>query len=336
MANMVRRLFAAVLSCSICGSIQATASTAHGAAHPSAGCAIGQYTVVAVPLQPAAINDAAQVAGTTASHRAALWTARTGLQELPLPPGFYHSEALAINNRGRVVGIAYDQSFGNHQPFIYSNGVLTMLPGEKARAFHINDSNDIAGESLVAGGQTTQPIVWRGNSIRPLGGCCGGSTRSINDRGEAIGDAYDDQGRYYAYLWTEALGLQRIGPADGFSSAIAINNRGDVVIQAVLRVLLYSGGSSTRLAMSTKYPTHPRAINDCDVIVGSFGPFSDADRAFVWEKSIGFQDLNALVPANVHWKLESATGINNRGEIVGRGDSTGADNGGFMLIPAAP
>ena len=88
-----------------------------------------------------------------------------------------------------------------------------------------------------------------------------------------------------------------------------------------------------RLKLAAKTPSRPRALNDCDVIVGSFGPFSDASRAFVWEKSQGFQDLNSLVPGSSGWKLESATGINNRGEIVGKGDWNHEDNSGFVLIP---
>jgi uncharacterized membrane protein len=303
-------------------------------AEPSAACMVRHYSVAAVPMQPAAINDAGQVAGTTAGHRAALWTSKGGLRELPLPPGFFHSAAVAINNRGHVLGIASDQGFGNPHPFTVVDDILTLLPGDKAHAYQISETDVVAGESMVPGKQKPEPVVWSGNFIRLLGSCCGGSTKSINAKGEAIGDAYDADGRYYAYLWTGASGVRRIGPPDRYSSAIAINNLGHVVIQAVPTVFLYSAGSSVRLSLAPKYPSHPHAINDCDVIVGSFGPFSDADRAFVWEKTSGFTDLNTLIPAAANWKLQSATGINNRGEIVGKGDTKDSEDGGFLLIPA--
>jgi uncharacterized membrane protein len=303
-------------------------------AQPPATCTVRHYSVVAVPMQPAAINDAGQVAGTTAEHRAAVWTLQAGLRELPLPPGFFHSAAVAINNRGHILGIAYDHAFSNPHPFTVADDILTLLPGDKARAYHISETDVVAGESMVPGKQKPEPVVWSGNFIRLLGSCCGGSTKSINDNGDAIGDAYDADGRYYAYLWTGASGLKRIGPPDRYSSAIAINNVGRVVIQAVPSVFLYSAGASVRLSLSPKYPSHPHALNDCDVIVGSFGPFSDADRAFVWEKTLGFQDLNTLIPPAAAWKLESATGINNRGEIVGKGAATGSDDSGFLLTPA--
>src|ERR1700690_1143472 len=60
---------------------------------PSTGCTITHYQVIELPLLPAAINEAGQVAGTTRSHRAAIWTAKNGPREFPLPPRYDHSEA---------------------------------------------------------------------------------------------------------------------------------------------------------------------------------------------------------------------------------------------------
>jgi probable HAF family extracellular repeat protein len=305
-----------------------------GAAQPAAArCVVAQYQVVAVPIQPAGINDAGQVVGTTATHRAALWTAGADVHEIPLPAGFYNSEAIAINNRGHILGVAYDRLLSKHQAFIFANGAVTLLGGEQTRASRINESDQMVGESLVPGTKTTQPVLWTKNAQRPLGSCCGGSAISINNHGEAIGNAYDDQGRYHAFLWTQASGIQLIGPPDRFSSAVAGNDLGHVVVTAFPDVFLYSAGTLGRLDLSHKYPSHPHAINDCDTIVGSYGAYFDADRAFVWSKTLGFQDLNSLIPADSHWKLESAASINGRGEIVGRGDSKGKDNGGFLLIP---
>jgi hypothetical protein len=71
------------------------------------------------------------------------------------------------------------------------------------------------------------------------------------------------------------------------------------------------------------------------VILGSFGPYSDKDLAFIWDRTQGFQNLNDFIPANSDWKLEAAVGINARGEIVGRGDYQEGDDQGFLLIPDA-
>ena len=69
------------------------------------------------------------------------------------------------------------------------------------------------------------------------------------------------------------------------------------------------------------------------MIVGGVGPFADKSRAFAWEHSNGFVELNARTPAAAGWKLEPATGINNRGEIVGEGHLRGMDDVGFLLEP---
>jgi uncharacterized membrane protein len=299
----------------------------------SAGCIAEAYKVVLLPLRPAHINEARQVAGTTTAHRAALWTEQSGLHELPLPAGFSNSEANAVNNSGHIVGVVYDRAFKEHRAFTFANDTLTLLPGEQSHAYSISDSDEVAGESLLSGTTSTGPVSWTGNAIRSLGGCCGGSAKGVNKNGEAIGDVYDGNGRYQAFLWTVKSGLQAIGPSDRYSSAIAINAQGHVVVHAFSDVFLYAGGSLNRLDLSSRYPSQPRAINNCDVIVGSFGPFADAERAFIWDKSRGFRDLNAQIASDSGWKLESATSINDHGEIVGRGDYKGQDDTGFLLIP---
>lgn len=296
-------------------------------------CIAEHYKVIALPLRPVHINENRQIAGTTTGHRAALWTEQSGLHELPLPAGFYNSEGVAVNNSGHVVGVVYDRTFGKHQAFTFANGVLTLLAGEQSRAYDISDSDEIVGESLLPGKTTTGPVSWTRNTIRQLGGCCGGSAKGVNKNGEAIGDAYDETGRYQAFLWHASRGIQPIGPPNRYSSAIGVNNYGQVLVQAFSEVFLYAGATLTRLELSPQYPSHPHAMNDSNTIVGSFGPFADAERAFAWDKSHGFQDLNTHIASDSGWKLESATSINNQGEIVGRGDYKGQDDTGFLLIP---
>jgi uncharacterized membrane protein len=257
-----------------------------------------------------------------------------GLQTLPLPDGYVHSEAVSINSRGHVAGIAYDAAFTHHRGFVVADKVVTLLPGIEARPHHIDDLETVSGESQVAGATTTQPVLWHNGVMQVIGTCCGGSLTSSDALGRAVGVVYDVTGRYQAYLWTAAEGLRRIGPVDRFSAAIAANSRGDVVIQGFPEVLLYRDGHLRRLKLAPRLPSHARALNDCGVIVGSFGPYADADRAFRWDESSGFSDLNALIPAGSGWTLESATGINNRGEIVGKGDNGGTDDSGFLLVPS--
>jgi probable HAF family extracellular repeat protein len=296
-------------------------------------CVIPQYSVVTLPLKPAAINEKGEVAGTTPEHRAATWSAGAGLREIPLPAGFAHSEATSINARGAVVGIAYDPGFTTRRGFLFADGSFSWLQGGESRGYRINASGAIAGESIPPDTQCSGPVLWTRNRARALGGCRGAAV-SLNDVGQVIGDSYDDQSRYHAFLWTARDGMRQIGPEAPFSSALAINALGHVVIQAYPSVFLYAHGGSTQLRLSPRHPSQPRAINDCDIVVGSFGPNSDANHAFAWDRKSGFRDLNKLLSDDTSgWKLAAASDINDLGEIVGTGEKGTLRDVGFLLMP---
>ena len=91
-------------------------------------------------------------------------------------------------------------------------------------------------------------------------------------------------------------------------------------------------GYLQRLDLSSKFYNRPQAMNNCDFVIGGYGPNSDKYRAFLWNATAGFQDLNSLIPSDSGWTLISATAINDRGEIVGRGEIH-HDDRGFLLIP---
>ena len=82
-----------------------------------------------------------------------------------------------------------------------------------------------------------------------------------------------------------------------------------------------------------KAPSQPRAMNTCAAIVGSYGIFADYYRAFGWDATDGFRDLNGLIPADSGWRLREATSINEHGEIVGWGAFHGEEDAGFVLTP---
>jgi uncharacterized membrane protein len=298
-----------------------------------AGCRAAHYSLVALPLRPVAINDDGDVAGRTDDHRAATWSRHGGLRELPLPDGFADSEAVGINRSGHVVGNLHDRSSGRNAAFSYDHRRLTLLAGEHARVYALNDADVMVGSAVVGASGKTDPVIWMRGTLKPVDSCCGGSLTAIGSGGFGVGDLYDDQGHYHAAIWTDKAGLRAIGPPDKFSSAVAVNALGHVVVQAYSQVYLYASGALTLLDLHPKLPNKPLAISDCDVIVGAYGPYSDADRAFIWDRAAGFLDLNAVLAPDSGWKLEYATGINGHGVIVGRGDFKGEDNAGFMLVP---
>jgi hypothetical protein len=165
----------------------------------SADCIAKQYDVVALPLRPAHINESGQVAGTASHHRAGTWSAKKGLQELPLPPGFYNSEAAGLNSSDNLAGTAYDQMFTKHRAFMVFGEKLTLLEGEQSVEHWINDSGEVAGEMLIRGKATTGPVLWTEKATIPLGGCCGGAATGVNSHGQVVGDIYDEAGSYHAF-----------------------------------------------------------------------------------------------------------------------------------------
>jgi hypothetical protein len=297
-------------------------------------CEAQRYDLVEVPLRPTGINNSEAIVGTSENQRAALWSKRDGLREAETPNGFTNSEGVGLNDRGFVIGVAINRRTTQRQGFTFSNGKLTLLPGLHSRPFAVNNSEQIAGESQSEGASTSAAVIWKGAKVTQLGDCCASVLYGINNQGVAIGNIYDKNGRYRAFVWDEAHGLRRIGPEDGFSAVLAMNQAGHILVQVFPNdIVLYQDGQAKTLALSTKRPAaHPKAINNCDVIIGAYGPFGDADRAFVWSEAQGFRDLNKLIPTHSGWVLQMATGINEVGEIVGWGEHNHED-AGFLLIP---
>ena len=291
-----------------------------------------RYDVEEIPLIPAGINRHQQIIGTTASHRAGIWTIKAGVVELPLPDGFTFSEGVAINDAGSAVLMAYDRQHTKRMALLYDGSTLYPLPGEQARAYKLDNSGQIAGEAQLPGIRTMEPVIWRHAALQHIESCCGGTVRDVNEDGIAVGNLYDRRGRYHAFQWSSTGGSVVLGAPNEYSSATAVNALGHVVVQGVRRTTLFIDGKPQPLKLAPHAPSQVRAINACDVMVGSFGPFSDADRAFRWSPARGFEDLNNSLNSR-GWKLEAAVAINESGEIVGKGDHLGDDDTGFLLTP---
>jgi len=297
-------------------------------------CTALHYRIVAVPLRPAQISDSSQIAGTVDERKAATWTEEKGLRIFAVPAGYSSAQGVGLNSSGEVIGVAVDRDGDRHRALVFRRGKPEVLAGERSKATAINDDGEIVGSAKLAGKAVSGAVLWKRGKAIALGGCCGGTATGINRRGQVVGEIYDEEGSYSAFLWDEAHGVRRLGTSKSYSSAIAINEAGHVLVQEFSEgIFLYQDGQFAHLNLSAKYTSDVRAISDCDAVVGGFGPFADAYRAFVWDKNLGFRDLNDLVPGGSGWKLEVATSINNRGEIVGWGDYQGKDGAGFLLVP---
>jgi hypothetical protein len=292
------------------------------------------YRLMELPLRPLAISDTGWVAGNTADHTAARWSSQSGLEHIFLPSEFVLSEATSINSKGAAVGVAFTADSGRSVAFVFRQGKTFLLPGKQSRAEGINDAGEIVGQSRPPAEKAVGPVRWKNNALLDLKICCAGTARRINGNGQIIGDTYDLQGHYHAFLWDAEHGARLLSTTgEEYSSALALNQRGEVVVRTVPGGLfVYTGGKFEPIDAPQ---AAPRGLNKDEVVVGSFGPKPEGQHAFVWDKAHGPRDLNALVGANSGWTLEVATSINDRGEIVGWGDHGETQNAGFLLVPVA-
>lgn len=155
------------------------------------------------------INDYGQIVGATGScapvspaigAHAVLWE-NGKVKDLGSLGGAFSNVAYAINNHGQVVGISDLAGDTTAHAFSWQNGTMTdlgTLPGDFfSVAFSINNRGQVVGEScdvnfncrafLWQNGQMIDlnSLVSSGSSLYLL------SANDINDRGEIVGQAFD-------------------------------------------------------------------------------------------------------------------------------------------------
>ena len=122
------------------------------------------------------LNDVGDIVGW---HGYQAFVYRNGVfVDIDPPPPNEAMYALDINNRGEVVGYAYDYHGGapnSARAFYYYDGELTMLgalpTATWSAAVSINDRGDIVGWSATepGGGGVEHPVLWRDGQIYDLG-----------------------------------------------------------------------------------------------------------------------------------------------------------------------
>jgi probable HAF family extracellular repeat protein len=149
------------------------------------------------------------------------------------------SGALAINDRGQVVGTSYvarvTQIGQVGHAFLWTSGKMTDL-GTLGATYTSSDAVAISGLGQIAG--TTRaddgpvrPVIWRNKKIVALDrGGPFGEVVSISDRGQVIGSRVPVHGSVvHAFVWQSRV-LTDLGTLGGAESdAAAINERNEIV-----------------------------------------------------------------------------------------------------------
>lgn len=211
--------------------------------------------------------------------------------------GSDYSRATAMNDLGEVVGVNDDFiSQIQEGAFKWQNGQMVMLPKVTLPAVYaINNKGQIAGAQWNAPSmneEVSYGILWQDGHTTDIGSLPGkrsATPYSINEKGEVVGSAFDsgDPDVYNAdrsFLWRNGSMIDLGNLGGKTSEALAINNNSQVV------------GSSETSQLDSDY---------------SHTPIS---HAYIWQNG-HMIDLNTLIPKNSGLVLQSATGINDAGQI---------------------
>ena len=268
---------------------------------------------------PAAINSRGDVAGMVGvgrSQHAVVW--RNGvLQDLgTLPPESpddpdtrFFSFVTAMNSRGQIVGWeSFFPPLEDVRAFIWDNGVLRNLNtlggccGGRNIAEAINEAGHVTGATDAFG--PLHAFLWRAGTMTDLGTSGGLQSfgRDVNASDQVVGSYDPNSLDEHAFLWTSGA-MQDLGVLEGQteSQALKINTAGQVIGVSGSHAFFWSRGVMQDLGAAS-----PVAINSRGQVVLNGG-----GRVLVWENGV-------VTPVNSPGNSYSlATGINERGQIVG-------------------
>ena len=227
------------------------------------------------------------------------------------------TEAVAINNRGRVIGNGLTASGLTHA-FSWSGGKMTdlgTLGGDTASAVAVNERGQVAGWSQTATG-AQHAFLWQNGAMRDLGtiGHLNSQPVAIGDRGDVVGFAHPSfLDPTHAVLWRNGRLVDLGSFAAPTKEAVGIDARGRVLVQAFgpRRAFLWRNGDRIRVGPTLAAVS---AINRRGQVIGRAPVGRIAQAPFVWQNGrlTPLPNLDGVGPP-----FGSAAALNDRGQIVG-------------------
>ncbi|ADP81604.1 hypothetical protein [Pseudofrankia inefficax] len=221
--------------------------------------------------------------------------------------------AAAINDLGAVVGYSTPPGPFAGNGILWSHGQRTRLPASGNIPTEINFAGQIAGNTSWI---DSTGFVLKNGKLLPLGF----TVTDQNAVGDVVGSRYVNGGSPHAQLWHagQTIDLGTLGGS--FSTATAVNLRGQVIGQASTADGVIHGAEWNRSGNATGHwsalPTlggadaNPTAINASGDIVGYSATPSGAYHAALWRAGRVI-DLGTLGMAG-----SEAVAINDAGQIA--------------------
>ena len=254
-------------------------------------------------------------------------------------PAASDTQATAINDFSTIVGNKYtgESTLG----FVLRGTQVTALPvagGDQVFPLDINNRGQIIVASY--GGSEFGSFLVDGDSVQHLGGLPGGNgsmdAHALNDRGVVAGSAQSPEG-VRAVLWQDGT-IQDLGvpPGGDLSVAYSLNNRLEVIgitnVNGLSRAFRWRNGRMKLLRhLPQATSSSAQDINNWGAIVGGETMLTPVYRntATLWFAG-HVVELDSVVrsddPLKPYVHLETASKINDRGDIVAMGTDSRRPN----------
>jgi probable HAF family extracellular repeat protein len=274
--------------------------------------------------------------GAAVAGKAPKWT----IADVGTPP--HHPEAFmiasAVNDRGEVVGEAWEGPLGHQQSqgFAWRNGRMTLLSYAGSTwvdVTAINARGDVAGDEASADGSQSS-VLWRGGKPLALGTLGGKSSTAIalNDRDQVVGESQTADGKVHSFIWQDGT-MTDLGTLGGDDAhVVAINNAGQVIGNSTTaagpeHAFLWQNGSMTDLGSLNGNDSSARAINESGEVVGGIQTHvGQAIEAVAWKNG-------QLMPLGRFGRPGAqAIAINRRGDILIEVENNGGHASGGILL----
>jgi probable HAF family extracellular repeat protein len=333
------------------------ATAALGGGPASAGYGITDLGTLGGMFSTAtAINNRDQVVGQSttgdpSTRHAFVYSGATGITDLG-GLGGSTSLATAIGDDGLIVGYATTAGSALHHAVIFGPGGPTdldpLLNAVDGEARGVGAGGQVVGTADVFDGSdlVSRAFVVQGGAASWLGTLGGqdAAATGVNRFGQSSGTVYTDGDANYHAVRFDGATARDLGTLGGDNSAAtAVNATGwavgysQVAGSPVFHAFLHDGTTMHDLGTLGGPESVANAVNLSGDIVGR-SYFLDGNNglshAFLYSNG-HMIDLNTLLPTNSGWELQSATGINDAGLIVGYGINPAGETHAFLLHPPA-